>query len=250
MRKAVITGSSGGIGQETCQYFRDNGWYVIGVDQKSKRANRLDEFYKCNLEDATSIEAHFDTISRVHPEINALVNNAATSVPKGLMNTDPDEWDRIQNVNLKAPYLTTKYLHNNLKQTQGAIVNIGSIVAHHTGITAGAYAASKGGLISLTKSLAIELASDGIRVNTVSPGAVRTPMLVDQLKSKSTEASGEELISEMASRHPLGRIAEPRDIASAIYFLCDNDKSSFITGQELLVDGGVSAALSSAEYKK
>jgi len=245
MRKVVITGSTGGIGSATCQYFKERDWYVIGVDvQESPEISRSSEYLRCDLASKGDIKRVFEGIAGKYEGIDALVNNAAIQVPKPLMQTTPDEWRRIFDVNVRATWLTTKYLHGNLKATRGSVVNIGSIVSRHTVDTEGAYAASKGAINALTRALAIELAGDRIRVNTVIPGAIRTRMLLDYLRNGgNAEAS----LSRMVARHPLGKIGEPEDVASAIYFLADNNDSSFITGASIVVDGGVSAKISSAE---
>jgi len=127
----------------------------------------------------------------------------------------------------------------------GAIVNVSSVHAIATSANVAAYAASKGGLLSLTRALAIELGSDRIRVNAVLPGAVDTPMLHAGLNRWHVHGRNPlELVEQLKSRHVMGRIGQAGEIAQAIYFLADDDRSSFMTGQALVVDGGATARLS------
>jgi len=127
----------------------------------------------------------------------------------------------------------------------GAIVNVSSVHAIATSANISAYAASKGGLLALTRAMAIEFAPDNIRVNTVLPGAVDTPMLRESMKrGQFDEGSIQMRLDNLANKTVNGRVGTPREIAQSIYFLADNTQSSFMTGQALVVDGGATARLS------
>ena len=138
--------------------------------------------------------------------------------------------------NLRSVYLMSKYAHPLLRRGAGAIVNLSSVHAIATSEKVAAYAASKGAVLALTRAMALELAQDGIRVNALLPGAVDTPMLRTGIKSEIE-------IDGLARRTPLGRIGQPEEIAQAALFLADDERSSFITGQALVVDGGATARL-------
>jgi NAD(P)-dependent dehydrogenase (short-subunit alcohol dehydrogenase family) len=148
--------------------------------------------------------------------------------------------------NIRSVYLGVKHAHPLLCQSpRAAIVNISSVHAVATSANIAAYAASKGALLALTRALAIELTHDRIRVNAVLPGAVDTPMLHAGLNRGHVEGnSTHELVKALGARHVIGRVGEPDEIGQAILFLADHDRSSFITGQALIVDGGATARLS------
>ena len=150
-----------------------------------------------------------------------------------------------KNSNLKSVFLLTKYLYPKLKEAKGSIINISSVHATHTSQNIGIYATSKGGLTTLTRSMAIEFGKDKIRVNAILPGAINTGMLRAGLKRGHLgDDTEDELVNILGSKHILGKIGEPSDIAEMTYFLANNDKSSFITGQSFYVDGGATIKLS------
>jgi NAD(P)-dependent dehydrogenase (short-subunit alcohol dehydrogenase family) len=148
-----------------------------------------------------------------------------------------EEWDAVMASNLRSVFLGAKLAYPLLKNKGGgAIVNVSSVHAIATSSGVGSYAASKGGLLALTRSMAIEFARDNIRVNAILPGAVDTPMLsahLDQIR-----------LENLAKRTVNGRIGMPFEIAHAIYFLADDEQPSFMTGQSIVVDGGATAKLS------
>ena len=166
-----------------------------------------------------------------------MINNAALQVVKPLLDTTVEEWDAVMASNLRSVFLGAKLAYPLLKNKGGgAIVNVSSVHAIATSSGVGSYAASKGGLLALTRSMAIEFAQDNIRVNAILPGAVDTPMLsahLDQIR-----------LENLAKRTVNGRIGMPSEIAHAIYFLADDEQSSFMTGQSIVVDGGATAKLS------
>jgi NAD(P)-dependent dehydrogenase (short-subunit alcohol dehydrogenase family) len=169
--------------------------------------------------------------------LHVLVNNAAVQVAKPLAEVNLDDWEQTMAVNLRAPWLLAQALLPQLKQAGGAVVQVASIHALQTSPELGAYAASKGGLMALTRSMAIEYAPE-VRVNAVLPGAVDTEMLRAGLER------GGQTREKLESKVLLKRIADPAEIARAIYFLADSEQSSYITGQGLVVDGGATARLS------
>jgi len=136
-------------------------------------------------------------------------------------------------------------VHPLLQRPGGAVVNVASVHAVATSANIAAYATSKGGMVAMTRAAALELAAEGIRVNAVLPGAVDTPMLRDGLGRACTDGSSvDDAMADLAGRTAMGRVGQPREIAEAILFLADPDRSSFMTGQTMVVDGGATARLS------
>ena len=180
-----------------------------------------------------------------HPALDALINNAAVQVAKPLVDTTVEEWDAVMASNLRSVFLFSKLAYPLLKANGGAVVNISSVHAIQTSANIAAYAASKGGMLALTRAMAIEFAVDNIRVNAVLPGAVDTPMLRAGLGRGHLGGSDvQERLDNLARKTVNGRVGTPAEIAHAIYFLADNEQSSFMTGQALVIDGGATARLS------
>lgn len=244
MRRVLITGACGGVGRATAALFRDEGWSTIGVD-------RLDPSDGLEVDDFVKLDIGGEDVSRAIAEIaaredrlDALVNNAAMQIEKRLVDTDPGEWDEVLAANLRGPFLATRGAWEALRQARGAVVNVSSVHAVATSAGIAAYAASKGGLVAFTRAAALELAPE-VRVNAVLPGAVDTPMLRAGVGRWAPPDRVDAALEDLARRTPLGRIANPTEIAHVILFLADGDRSSFITGQTIVADGGVTARLSS-----
>lgn len=244
----LITGAAGGIGRASVKLFAEKGWRVIGVD----RAGFGDDFPKNGLFIQSDIsrpedmETIFQKTQAFTDSLDALVNNAALQVAKPLIHTTVEEWDAVMAANLRSVFLGVKLAHPLLKARGGAaVVNISSVHAIQTSTNIAAYAASKGGLLALTRAMAIELAPDNIRVNAVLPGAVDTPMLRAGLERGHVSGGDvQDRLDNLARKTVNGRVGTPAEIAHAIYFLADNEQSSFMTGQALVVDGGATARLS------
>ena len=246
-RSVLITGAAGGIGRATVALFAERGWNVIGVD----RATFGDGFPEHGLfiqSDISRPEVLFSIFGKAREfteSLDALVNNAAVQVAKPLIETSVEEWDAVMAANLRSVFLGVKLSHPLLKVRGGAIVNVSSVHAIQTSANIAAYAASKGGMLALTRAMAIEFAPDNIRVNAVLPGAVDTPMLRAGLgRGHVGHGDMQERLDNLARRTVNGRVGEPSEIAQAIYFLADPAQSSFMTGQALVVDGGATARLS------
>ncbi len=244
----LITGASGGVGRATVKLFTDKGWKVIGVD----RSNQAEDFPKSGLFIQADI-SNPDDIKRVYDDtyhfshhLNAVVNNAAMQIAKPILQTSVEEWDAVMTSNLRSVFLGAKLAHPLLvKAGGGALVNVSSVHAIATSANIAAYAASKGGLLALTRAMAIEFAVDNIRVNAILPGAVDTPMLRAGLERGHLDGGTiVDRLENLARKTVNGRVGQPAEIASAIFFLADNTQSSFMTGQALVVDGGATARLS------
>ncbi|HEY5269032.1 MAG TPA: SDR family oxidoreductase [Anaerolineales bacterium] len=247
-KTVLITGAAGGIGRATVHLFAQNGWRVIGVDRAlfgdDFPANGL--FIQTEISHPESMEAIFRQVQAFTPTLDALINNAAVQVAKPLIETTVEEWDMVIANNLRPAFLLSKLSYPLFKAAGGgAIVNVSSVHAVQTSANIAAYAASKGGLLALTRATAIEFAKDNIRVNAILPGAVDTPMLRAGLNRG--HVSGDDIytrLDNLARKTVNGRVGQPAEIAYAIYFLADNTQSSFMTGQAMIVDGGATARLS------
>lgn len=245
-RIVLITGVSGGIGIATARAFLKDNWKVIGVDLI--HGNGIPPsmlFIQSDISDLNAIKVLFRELSEKEGRMDALVNNAAIQICKPFMKTTVEDWDSTINVNLRSVFLTVQGAFPLLKKSGGAVINVSSVHAFSTSSGMSAYAASKGGLIALTREMALELAEDNIRVNAVVPGAVDTPMLRSGLdRGHLKEKTINKQLNQLGNRHPIGRIAKPDEVAQAILFLADQRQSSFITGTSLVVDGGATARLS------
>ena len=247
-KTVVITGAAGGIGQASVNVFADKGWFVIGIDRMPYPNEFPDSgaFIQADVaQEGDWIEIQTQ-ISKLTKSLDAVINNAAIQVTKPLVETSVEEWDRVLNANLRSVFLSVKLLYPALKEGNGgAIVNISSVHAVATSKNIAAYAASKGGMLALTRALAIELAPDNIRVNAVLPGAVDTGMLRAGLnRDHAGGGTPAQRLENLARKTVSGKIGKPEEIARAIFFLADQDQSSFITGQPLVIDGGATARLS------
>lgn len=244
----LITGAAGGIGRATVALFAQKNWRVIGVDRNEfgEEFPKNGLFIQSDISRPEAMESIFEKTKAFTDTLDALVNNAALQVAKPLVQTTVEEWDAVMHANLRSVFLGVKLAHPLLKSGGGgAIVNISSVHAVQTSANIAAYAASKGGLLALTRAMAIEFAPDNIRANAILPGAVDTQMLRAGL-GRGHVGSGDihERLDNLARKTVNGRVGMPEEIAHAIYFLADNEQSSFMTGQAMIVDGGATARLS------
>lgn len=229
-RVAVVTGAARGIGAAVCDQLEHEGWEVVGVDHEpmTRPGARL-----VDLSDADAVAA---VLGRL-PRVDGLVNNAAHQLSRPLLETTAEEWDAMFAINLRAPFLCIRALAPQLMASGGAVVNISSVHADATSLSRSAYAASKGGLAAFTRGAALELAPHGVRVNAVAPGAVDTAALRDGLAGRPDAERS------LLERTPLRRLGRAGEIAQAVAFLLDGERSGFVTGQSIVVDGGALARL-------
>ena len=246
-KTVLVTGAGGGIGRACIHHFSEKGWRVVGVDRFDFGDDFPENgrFIKADISHPDSVEQIFQEARDFHPALDALINNAAVQVAKPLVDTTVEEWDAVMASNLRSVFLFSKLAYPLLKANGGAVVNISSVHAIQSSANIAAYAASKGGMLALTRAMAIEFAVDNIRVNAVLPGAVDTPMLRAGLGRGHLGGSDvQERLDNLARKTVNGRVGTPAEIAHAIYFLADNEQSSFMTGQALVIDGGATARLS------
>jgi NAD(P)-dependent dehydrogenase (short-subunit alcohol dehydrogenase family) len=228
-RIALVTGAGSGIGKEVANRFESDGWKVYRSDISivegplSKR---------CDVSSESDWASLAEVIEKECGRLDVLVNDAGVVSEALLSDTTLEIWNRIISVNLTGTFLGCRtMLPLLLRGNFPAILNVSSVDALRGSRRHTAYAASKGGIVAMTRALALELSSDGIRVNAVCPGTVDTPMVHQVISSPDFDNR------DLLGKHPLGRLSTPEDQAAAIAFLCGVD-STFITGVALSVDGG------------
>ena len=237
---ALITGAAQGIGKSIAKRFTKEGALVIILDSDEHKTNEtVREIgknihgFSLDITDQCSVEETIKTVEKKYGEIDILVNNAATTNKKeNIVNISLEEWEDTIRTNITGTFIVTKaVLPGMIAKKNGNIINIASQLGSVATKNNAPYCTSKGAILQFTKALALDHALDGIRVNSISPGAVLTKRLVEIYKS-------EENVQEALSlKHPIGRIADPVEITGAAVFLASSD-SSFVTGADLVVDGG------------
>ena len=246
-RTVLITGAGGGIGRACINHFSSHGWRVIGVDRSDFGGNfpKDGRFIKADISQPDSVEQIFQQAKEFHPALDALVNNAAVQVAKPLVDTTVEEWDSVMASNLRSVFLFVKLAHPLLKAGNGgSIVNVSSVHAVQTSVNIAAYAASKGGLLALTRAMAIEFAPDNIRVNAICPGTIETPqalMNAQKLADLSFAGDVEAAKHELSKGQMIERRGTPDEIANVVLFLL-SDQASFMTGSLVTADGGYTSS--------
>ena len=245
-RTALVTGAAGGIGGAIVNAFAGAGWRVVGVDkQPLDDIPALARAIRADLALPEAPATIVRELERDGQSLDALVNNAAVHIYSPLVETSDEDWDLTMATNVRAPFLLARETFHLLKAGGGAIVNVSSVHALATSPGRAAYGASKGALLALTRTMALEFGACNVRANAVLPGAIDTPMLHESLRCNATEeTSSAEALRSIAGKHSLGRIGLPEDIARIVLFLADGIQSAFITGQAIVVDGGATARLS------
>ena len=237
---ALITGGARGIGKEIAMLFARNGSNIaicdVNLEEAEKTAQEIRGLgreslaFKADVTDSSQVQDMVDKILDKFNKIDILINNAGITKDNLLLRMSEDDWDKVIAVNLKGTFVCTKLVSKvMLKQRFGKMVNLASIIGIIGNAGQANYAASKAGIIGLTKSVAKELASRNICVNAIAPGFIRTDM---------TSKLPEEVQKKMLSVIPLGRFGEAKDVADLALFL-SSESSSYITGQVIQVDGGM-----------
>jgi len=243
-RIAVITGAQSGIGLATAFLFATEGAETVLVDirdagrevEKIQQKGGSAHFCRADISNPRDVKALFEKTRKKYGCADILVNNAGIVIAKKATETSEAEWDRLLSVNLKGTFLCSKeaILHMRREKKGGVIINIASELGLVGGTEIAAYCASKGGMVQLTRAMALDHVSENIRVNCVCPGPIQTPLLEEIFASSSCPEKEREHTLNMV---PMGRLGRPEEIAQVILFLA-SDKSSFMTGAIVAVDGG------------
>lgn len=237
----VITGGASGMGAATAREFARAGARVVVVDRNTELAGQVAAELGADAISGDISHSSFcnSTIQQTlshHGKLDVLVNAAGIIVRARGEATSDEDWNRIMSVNVSGTFFMCRAAIRAMKGRGGAIVNFGSIWGDLGASGVAAYCASKGAVHNLTRALALEHATDGIRINAVCPGEVNTPMI----KSERKEPVTPELMQRLADSVPMGRLAEPAEIANMVLFLA-SDKASYMTGSLVLVDAGFAA---------
>ena len=238
---ALVTGASRGIGKAiACKLAREGAKVIINYNGSKEKAEAVKseieaaggqaEVYQCDVSDYTACETFIQTVIKEEGSLDILVNNAGITKDGLLMKMSEEDFDKVLDINLKGAFNTIRFASRQmLRQKGGRIINMSSVVGVSGNAGQANYAASKAGVIGLTKAAARELASRGITVNAIAPGFIETDM-TDVLSDKVKEASEAQI--------PLGHFGKPEDVAAAAAFLA-SEEAGYITGQVLHVDGGM-----------
>lgn len=236
-RVAIIAGGSSGIGRSTVENLACH-FEIVALLDKKKPLDDLPhnaKFFQLDLTNSQEVNECISAIKAEFGRVDVLVNCCGIAHRKTIIDTTPDEWDHVMTVNLKTAFLTSKsVIKLMIKQRCGSIINIGSGWGLAGGDRASAYCASKGGIVQLTRAMAVDFGQYNIRVNCVCPGDVETPLLAEEASLIGTSIDD---MTAAAKSRPLGRVGQPADVAAVISFLASKS-SSYMTGSVLVVDGG------------
>ena len=239
----LITGVNGGIGGKVAEKFSNEGWYVIGTGYyPNYKSKFVDRYIFANLSYSSAIENIVKDILENENRLDCFIHCAAIQKCGPIWKLDENDWDMMYECNLKTIYKFVKYGIDILKKHKTNIINIGSVHATNTSDEIAGYASTKAALVGLTRNLAIELGPFGVRVNTISPGAVNTQMLKDGLtRGHMGDGTPDDLVKELGKNHLLGRVGDPEEISDLTFEVCNNH---FINGANIVIDGGATIKLS------
>ena len=241
----IVTGARSGIGLTTALRFAVEGAKVVvaDIEDASQEVREIVRrgaeaiFVQVDVSSEPQVDKLIERTVAAYGRLDVLVNNAGVELARKVTDTSEAEWDRLMNVNLKGVFLCSKAAIPVMQRNGGVIVNVASELGLVGGSEIAAYCASKGGVVQLTKAMAVDHAADGIRVNCVCPGPVSTPLLEAIIRASSDP---EEERRHIAEKTLLKRLGRPEEIASVILFLA-SEESSYLTGSVVVADGGWTA---------
>ena len=235
-KNILVTGASGGIGKEIVKKFVSLGGNVLGTGTKTekldllKKQNPTIKVKKFDMSEDSRIEEFIDNVNLELGGLDILINNAGMNIDNLSLRMNEEEWKKVININLTSTFLLSKYaIKKMLKNKFGRIINITSIVGHTGNVGQANYAASKSGIIGMSKSLAIEYAKKNITVNCISPGFIQSDMTMN---------IAEKVKMYLTSRIPMGRLGTGEDVSNCVAFLSSTE-ASYITGETIHVNGGM-----------
>jgi NAD(P)-dependent dehydrogenase (short-subunit alcohol dehydrogenase family) len=237
MKVALVTGASRGIGAAIADRFAREGVRVVGVSRTPLESDVDVEFARADVSRPADVEQLMEDVVERHGRLDVVVNNAAIEHEGTVVETSPEEWDDVMAVNLRSVFLCAKYAIPHLRQTQGVIINVASVDGMWAEPSLAAYCAAKGGVIALTRAIAIDHGRDGIRCMCICPSYVATDMLEQFYDAQPDPTAAR---AGAAALHPLGRISTPAEVAALAVWLSSDD-ASFATGQAYVLDGGLTA---------
>ena len=243
---AVVTGAAKGIGLAICQSFAAEGASVVmsDIDLKTceEEAHKLElnggvvRSFKCDVGITNDVELLIDRTIKEFGRIDVLVNNAAVAISGDIREMPETDWDTLMNINLKGIFRAIKQaLPHMIKQQSGSIITLSSVQAYRSWDDWTAYAAAKGGILSMSTQLAGQFGHENVRFNTISPGAILTPM-----NQKRIDEEGEGYLQRSINQAALLRMGTPEEVAMTTVFLA-SDEAKFITGEDIKVDGGLTS---------
>ena len=235
-KKIVVTGATGGIGESIIEKFVSLDGNVLATGTRTEKLEDLKKKFpkinilKFDISEHSKIEEFIDNVFTQLSGLDILINNAGTNIDNLSLRMKDEEWNKVIDINLTSTFLLSKYaIKKMLKNKYGRIVNISSVVGHTGNVGQANYAASKSGIIGMTKSLAIEYAKKNITLNCVSPGFIQ---------SKMTDNINESVKATLTSRIPMSRLGNAEDVANSVAFL-SSDQASYVTGETIHVNGGM-----------
>lgn len=243
----LITGAGSGIGRSTALRFAEEGAHVVVADLDEAAGQETADLIRdcgwsasacpCDVTDPDSVQGLVAEVLDKSGRIDVLFNNAGISGVGALHEVEPDAWDRVMRVNIRGTYLPSKYvLPHMMERRSGVIINMSSCVAEMGLLRRASYAATKGAVLALTKSMQVDYAEYGIRVNALLPGTILTPFVEKYLKESYSDE--EEALAGIRKRQLSGELGRPEDVAAAALFLA-SEESKFMMGSPLYIDGGV-----------
>lgn len=244
MNVVLVTGASSGIGAATAIAFAEAGWSVMAAGRDEGRLDEVADVsdnistWAGELIEAEDCEELIAETIDEFGNIDCLVNSAGVLMRGNAEETSDDDWRDTMAINLDVPFFLSRAAMPHLLKTSGSIINISSFWGLRAGPRALAYSVSKGGLIQLTRAMALDYAADGLRVNAICPGGVDTPMLAEA--AEEADADVDSFLEMVADGSPNKRIADPNDIAALALFLA-SDAAKHITGTSIPIDGGLQA---------